>query len=742
MKKQSQYQNQTPLLPLTTAAKHDFQSRPFSDPVKPALNQAEVSNAHDLQAQAEQAAQHGHNFSCMQVNAMPVAIQTKLTIGQTGDRYEQEADRIADQIVNTSAIAGEISQVQTAIALPTQPTNTGITPIVQQMGIAGLGEEEIRRQPDLQPQATENTTVDPHNLEQRLNQSRGSGSPLPNEVRARMEQGFGFNFNQVRIHTDNEAVQMNRELNAQAFTHKHDIYFAAGKYRTDSRTGQHLLAHELTHVVQQMSGTLSNQQVSCSPENPETREQDAQLKFEAGSAAYAAGNYAEALEKFQSVYGLLETRQRAAIAYDMGVCHQRLGQFDDAIAIYQEYLSFPGIGGRSRALTLEQIRRARSGETEIATEPPQATAEEHAESREQAREAFAQGEEAFRAENFAEALDFFTQAYADPNLEAAIRQSATFNMAVCQQRLGEFDAAISLYEEYTQFSGTNDARRRETLERIRQCRSGATSTDTDTTPDLSVEEARALFEQASHTFSGGNYAEALDLFNQIYAAPNTAPRIRRSIVYDMGVCYQRLQQFEQAIAMWQEYLIYPGLSDRERQATLDKIQQARQGQVGTQVHMGDPSSEDPSSLDPDTNERFLMQGDVFFETGSAQLSREGVSTINSIATILQEQHQLHPTATFRLAVIGQSSRRWQNSGDSDAQALNQALSSDRATVVANVFNTTLPSQAIQSGIYSINLDATGSEQFEVAGFDADDNTWHHRTTQIIVWMRESSGSTP
>ena len=66
-----------------------------------------------------------------------------------------------------------------------------------------------------------------------------------------MESAFGTDFSQVRIHTNSTAIQMNKELNAQAFTHGSDIYFNSGKYDPSSSSGQHLLAHELTHTVQQ-----------------------------------------------------------------------------------------------------------------------------------------------------------------------------------------------------------------------------------------------------------------------------------------------------------------------------------------------------------------------------------------------------------------------------------------------------------------------------------------------------------
>ena len=74
------------------------------------------------------------------------------------------------------------------------------------------------------------------------------------DTKKQMEQGFGADFSNVNIHTDAEAIQMSNQLHAQAFTHGSDIYFNKGKYNTSSTGGKELLAHELTHVVQQNAG--------------------------------------------------------------------------------------------------------------------------------------------------------------------------------------------------------------------------------------------------------------------------------------------------------------------------------------------------------------------------------------------------------------------------------------------------------------------------------------------------------
>ena len=73
---------------------------------------------------------------------------------------------------------------------------------------------------------------------------------MPESVRRQMEVAFGADFSQVRVHTNQNAVQMNRDLGAKAFTHGSDIYFNADRYSPATASGKALLAHELTHVVQ------------------------------------------------------------------------------------------------------------------------------------------------------------------------------------------------------------------------------------------------------------------------------------------------------------------------------------------------------------------------------------------------------------------------------------------------------------------------------------------------------------
>lgn len=93
----------------------------------------------------------------------------------------------------------------------------------------------------------------------RLKSRSGFGQPLPESMNKELGEKFGADFGGVRIHTDSHAIQMNRDIGAQAFTYGSDVYFNKGNYDPSSTSGKHLLAHELTHVVQQKGGGLQRQ---------------------------------------------------------------------------------------------------------------------------------------------------------------------------------------------------------------------------------------------------------------------------------------------------------------------------------------------------------------------------------------------------------------------------------------------------------------------------------------------------
>ena len=152
-----------------------------------------------------------------------------------------------------------------------------ITPLVQRQ----VEEEELQMQPleeeeeELQMKGLSDSAPEVSSgIESRLNSSRGGVSqPMSDSTRAYFEPRFGADFSSVRVHTGSDAVHMNRDLNAQAFTLGRDIYFGAGKHNTETSSGKRLLAHELTHVVQQRgnhsgSSTMALQRIPDAGQQP------------------------------------------------------------------------------------------------------------------------------------------------------------------------------------------------------------------------------------------------------------------------------------------------------------------------------------------------------------------------------------------------------------------------------------------------------------------------------------------
>ena len=201
------------------------------------------------------------------------ALQAKLRIGQPGDKYEQEADRVADAVMRMPE-PGVQRQVEPEEeeekVLQTKPLVDQITPLVQRQ-VEEEEEEEM-----LQAKSTEDATPEvPNDLESQINAIKGGGRPLAESERAYFEPRFGVDFSRVRVHTDTRAADSARELNAQAYTVGRDMVFGAGQYVPETTSGQRLLAHELTHVVQQRSDRGSFQEKTTIGQPGDVYEQEA-----------------------------------------------------------------------------------------------------------------------------------------------------------------------------------------------------------------------------------------------------------------------------------------------------------------------------------------------------------------------------------------------------------------------------------------------------------------------------------
>ena len=198
-----------------------------------------------LQMSDKTVPQRGMDFASVPLSSgmrlAHVRVQPQLLITAPGDYYEQEADRVAELMSSPRHVdaSGSVPALQVGTADPAA-SPLRISPFVQ-------------RDPAAEGSSNAETTPQPV-LETRFLGGAGVGGPLPPTVRERMEERFGIDFRGVRIHTGSEAHHLADDIEALAFTQGRNIYFASGTYAPGTPAGDRLLAHELTHVVQQSGG--------------------------------------------------------------------------------------------------------------------------------------------------------------------------------------------------------------------------------------------------------------------------------------------------------------------------------------------------------------------------------------------------------------------------------------------------------------------------------------------------------
>jgi hypothetical protein len=173
----------------------------------PAARPSPVRTAGPGQALIALQRSHGNQF------VQRAVVQAKLAVGAPGDRFEREADRIAQAVVRGTA---------------------------GRLGVQSVGRPA-------------GATSGSPGLQQGIQQARGRGQVLPDAVRAPVEQVLGADLGSVRLHTDGTADRLNRGIQARAFTSGQDIFLRRGQADLTSPAGRELITHELTHVVQQGS---------------------------------------------------------------------------------------------------------------------------------------------------------------------------------------------------------------------------------------------------------------------------------------------------------------------------------------------------------------------------------------------------------------------------------------------------------------------------------------------------------
>ena len=237
------------------------------------------------------------------------AMQAKLTINPPDDEYEREADRVADAVTQPPAsevqrqpieeeeeeLMAKSSQVQRQEEEEEELMMKPVSEIQRQ-------EEEEEEEELLQPKpAGTQPSMVSENLETRINDAIGSGQPLPDSVNTSLEPHFKHDFSQVRLHTDAEADKLSRKLEAEAFTTGKDIFFRNGAYQPDNDSGKRLIAHELTHVVQQKAAPAL-QREAVSSTTTETQAPTTEATAAIGGSSAERGRDEARLAAFRAMW--------------------------------------------------------------------------------------------------------------------------------------------------------------------------------------------------------------------------------------------------------------------------------------------------------------------------------------------------------------------------------------------------------------------------------------------------------
>jgi hypothetical protein len=167
------------------------------------------------------------------------AIQAKLAISQPDDPYEREADQVADQVMRMAAAPSDRS----GLSLSSHPSRKA-----QRKCVSCEEEDEDRMQ---RKEEVGNTRLRTGSWPLGFSPINGLGQPLDSAARRYFEPRFGYDFSQIRVHTDEQAARSAQAVNARAYTIGRNVVFARSQYSPGNSIGRKLLAHELSHTIQQ-----------------------------------------------------------------------------------------------------------------------------------------------------------------------------------------------------------------------------------------------------------------------------------------------------------------------------------------------------------------------------------------------------------------------------------------------------------------------------------------------------------
>lgn len=242
----------------TVVARGNEQPNPFFSPSPSVQRQSQEEDIQEKQTEDKKEAS--------QIQQKPLAETiTPLVQRQPEEEQLQEKENTEGEIQKKGLLEDRVQEnAMTTLAPPIQKQEEE----VQEKDEENEEDEALQPKSEWIQRKDIGTPVITDSVESRIQRASSNGKPLDKNVKHNMESGFGADFSGVRVHTDQESSSLNSQLSARAFTHKNNIFFGKDQYQPETDSGKHLLAHELTHTVQQGASVQRKPEIATQSSTP------------------------------------------------------------------------------------------------------------------------------------------------------------------------------------------------------------------------------------------------------------------------------------------------------------------------------------------------------------------------------------------------------------------------------------------------------------------------------------------
>lgn len=229
----------------------------------------------------------GGDFFAPASPSFAASVQTKMTVNKPGDKFEREADKMADKVMRMPAPVPAPGKEEKLQRQPEEKLQKKEEEKIQKAAMpeekiqkAAMPEEKLQKKEDekiqkapateekLQRKGGSGAPAASSGIQSAIQNKTSGGQPLSSDVRGYMEPRFNADFSNVRVHSDPESASLSNQLSARAFTYQNHVFFSQDQYQPGTSEGKQLLAHELTHTIQQGHAVQRSPQVNTTATPP------------------------------------------------------------------------------------------------------------------------------------------------------------------------------------------------------------------------------------------------------------------------------------------------------------------------------------------------------------------------------------------------------------------------------------------------------------------------------------------